>query len=250
MRKLALLLCVFATVSCAGPDRSDRPKSRLDVGIDAGDTIDGSVHARGGRGLLSSLRPIFRTPGAGRKTGQSHRMRAAGAVCGDIAIQGETIGQVPGRVSGCGIDNAVAITSVSGVSLSRRSKMDCGTARALKSWVEDSAKPALSRKGGGLREIRVAAHYACRRRNHAKTGKISEHGRGRAIDISAFRLADGSEITVLKGWHAFGSRRALRRMHRGACGPFGTVLGPKADRFHRDHFHFDTATYRSGTYCR
>jgi len=30
----------------------------------------------------------------------------------------------------------------------------------------------------------------------------------------------------------------------------GTVLGPEANRFHRDHFHFDTAEYRSGPYCR
>jgi hypothetical protein len=42
----------------------------------------------------------------------------------------------------------------------------------------------------------------------------------------------------------------MRRMHRGACGPFGTVLGPEADRYHQDHFHFDTARYRSGSYCR
>jgi hypothetical protein len=28
------------------------------------------------------------------------------------------------------------------------------------------------------------------------------------------------------------------------------VLGPNANSFHRDHFHFDTARYRSGSYCR
>ena len=144
----------------------------------------------------------------------------------------------------------MSIASVSGVSLSTKSKMDCGTARALKTWVHSSAKPALSSKGGGLREIKVAAHYACRRRNNAKTGKISEHGKGRAIDISAFRLMDGSEITVLKGWNARSSSKALRKMHADACGPFGTVLGPKANRLHLDHFYFDTARYRSGRCCR
>ena len=45
-------------------------------------------------------------------------------------------------------------------------------------------------------------------------------------------------------------RTAMRKMHRTACGPFGTVLGPDSDRFHRDHFHFDTAKYRSGPFCR
>ena len=63
-------------------------------------------------------------------------------------------------------------------------------------------------------------------------------------------MQDGSEITVLQGWRAESTSRAMRKMHKAACGPFGTVLGPQADRFHQDHFHFDTARYRSGTFCR
>ena len=250
MNKLALILCVMATVSCAGPEHSERPQARPGASITADGTIDRSALENRNGGFLKSLRPIFRSPAAARELRQQQSVLAAGAVCGDIAIQGRAIGHVPGRISGCGVDNAVAITSVAGVSLSARSTMDCGTAQALMSWIEDSAKPTLRKKGGGLREIKVAAHYACRRRNNASSGKISEHGKGRAIDISAFRLADGSEITVLKGWNKRGSRKALRRMHKGACGPFGTVLGPQADRYHLDHFHFDTARYRSGSYCR
>ncbi|UWR23113.1 extensin family protein [Sulfitobacter sp. S190] len=254
MRPLALILCCVATLSCAGPDSSERPQARpgSDTGvvIDPDGTIDRSALERDSGGFMSSLRPIFRSPKAVREARQQQQLLAAGAVCGDVSIQGEAIGRVPGRVAGCGVDNAVRISSISGVSLSTRSVMDCNTARALRTWVDKSAKPALSGKGGGLREIKVAAHYACRRRNNAKTGKISEHGKGRAIDISAFRLADGSDITVLRGWNARGSSKALRRMHRDACGPFGTVLGPKANRFHLDHFHFDTARYRSGSYCR
>ncbi|MFC6587279.1 extensin family protein [Sulfitobacter pacificus] len=108
----------------------------------------------------------------------------------------------------------------------------------------------LVETGGGLSSLRVAAHYACRTRNNQKGAKLSEHGKGRAIDISGFRLADGSEVSVLKGWNARRYSKAMRRMHKGACGPFGTVLGPKANRFHLDHFHFDTARYRSGSYCK
>ncbi|WP_299024917.1 extensin family protein [uncultured Sulfitobacter sp.] len=253
MKRLAVLMCVMATVSCAGPDRSARPEARPGTGqpeIVADGTIDRSAQENKQGGFWKSLRPVFRSPKAGRELRQQQAVLAAGAVCGDISIQGEAVGRVPGRIAGCGVDNAVRISSVSGISLSVKSTMDCRTARALKSWIDGSAKPALSSKGGGLREIKVAAHYACRRRNNAKTGKISEHGKGRAIDISAFRLMDGSEITVLKGWNARSSRKAMRRMHAEACGPFGTVLGPKANRFHLDHFHFDTAQYRSGSYCR
>lgn len=248
MKRLAFLFCSMATLSCAGPDSSARPESRPNLTADA--TIDRSAIENTQGGFFKSLRPVFRSPEAGRKQRQQQAAIAAGSVCGDPSIQGETIGRVSGRIADCGIENAVSITSVSGVSLSMRSKMDCGTARALKTWVDNSAKPALSSKGGGLREIKVAAHYACRRRNNSKTGKISEHGKGRAIDISGFTLNNGSEISVLRGWNAAGSSKVMRKMHADACGPFGTVLGPKANRFHLDHFHFDTARHRSGTYCR
>lgn len=253
MIRLAIILSVAASVAQAGPDNSLRPAARPGSAapeIAADGTIDRSASENKSGGFLKSLRPMFRSPKASRELRQQQAVLAAGAVCGDVSIQGEAIGAVPGRISGCGVESAVRISSVSGVRLSTKSTMDCGTARALKVWVDGSAKPALSRKGGGLSEIKVAAHYACRRRNNAKTGKISEHGKGRAIDISGFRLANGKEITVLKGWNASSSRAALRKMHADACGPFGTVLGPKANKFHLDHFHFDTARYRSGSYCR
>lgn len=253
MKLLTVLLCLSATVSWAGPDSSKRPELRpgtIAPKITADTSIDRSAVENRQGGFFKSLRPVFRSPKAARVQREQRQALVAGSVCGDPSLQGKVVGRVPGRISGCGVENAVQISSVSGVRLSVKSKMDCRTAKALKTWVEKSAKPALSRKGGGLREIKVAAHYACRRRNNAKTGKISEHGKGRAIDISAFRLVDGSEVTVLKGWNARATRKALRRMHADACGPFGTVLGPKANKFHLDHFHFDTARYRSGSYCR
>jgi len=253
VKRLAILLSVVATVSLAGPDQSLRPQGRPGTAqrdAVADTALAPSVQQDREKGFWKSLRPVFRSPKAGKEARQKQAALRAGAVCGDLSIQGAEVGRVKGRISECGIENAVSVTSVSGVRLSVKSTMDCGTAQALKTWIDSSAKPALSKKGGGLSQIKVAAHYACRRRNNAKTGKISEHGKGRAIDISAFRLADGSEITVLKGWNARSSRKALRRMHADACGPFGTVLGPKANRYHLDHFHFDTARYRSGSYCR
>ncbi|MEM9967425.1 MAG: extensin family protein [Pseudomonadota bacterium] len=201
-------------------------------------------------GPVSSLRPVFRPDAPPPLSRAEQRLLRRGAVCGDISIQGEPVGRVPGRLAGCGIDSAVRISSVSGIGLSQRSVMDCGTARALKSWVDASAKPALRRKGGGLKSLRVAAHYVCRTRNHQPGAKISEHGKGRAIDISGFQLANGTEISVREGWTARRHSKALRRMHADACRHFGTVLGPQADRFHKDHFHFDTAQHRSGSYCR
>ncbi len=43
-------------------------------------------------------------------------------------------------------------------------------------------------------------------------------------------------------------RLFLRALHKGACGIFGTVLGPEANRAHHDHFHLDAKARRS-SFC-
>ncbi|MEM7643915.1 MAG: extensin family protein [Pseudomonadota bacterium] len=170
-------------------------------------------------------------------------------ICGRASLRGETIAPVEGR-GACGIPEAVRITSASGLGLSRPARMDCGTARALDDWVRDGVIPSVGGRGGGAVALQVAAGYACRTRNSQRGARISEHGKGRAIDISAIRLADGSDLNVLRDWGSGIEGRILRDLWRAACGPFGTVLGPESDRFHQDHFHFDTASYRSGPFCR
>ena len=136
------------------------------------------------RVLFNSLRPIFRSNKAEREGRAARRLAEKGAICGDIAIQGVAIGRVKGAKRGCGVENAVRVRSVSGVALSTASVMDCGTATALKSWMEGAAKPALSRKGGGLKSIKVAAHYACRTRNTKKARAFLSMARaGRLISL-------------------------------------------------------------------
>ncbi len=145
------------------------------------------------------------------------------------------------------------MTEVAGVRLSQAAVMDCTTAKALNSWVETGVKPAVGRLGGGLAGLRVAAHYSCRTRNNQPGAKISEHGKGHAIDISGgFVLKNGGvTISVLNGWRDPVQGKVLKAAHAAACAPpFGTVLGPNADRYHQDHLHMDTARYRSGSYCR
>ena len=174
----------------------------------------------------------------------------AGSICGDPAIQGAPLSPISGRIRGCGVKAPVKVTSVAGVGLSSGATMDCATAKALKTWVERGVKPSVGRLGGGVSSLKVAAHYSCRTRNNKPGAKISEHGKGRAIDISAIVLRNGVSISVLKGWRSKQHSQILKSVHKAACGPFGTVLGPDADRYHQDHFHFDTAQYRSGSYCR
>lgn len=173
---------------------------------------------------------------------------AEGSVCGDPFLRGEVIGDVDGP-GACGIENAVLLRAVGDVQLSTPARIECSTARALRTWVEDGVIPAVGDTGGGVQSLRVVAHYSCRSRNNRPGARLSEHSFGRAIDIAGIGLADGTEMTLLTDWDGRYARQ-LRQMWRAACGPFGTVLGPESDRFHRDHFHFDTASYRSGSFCR
>ena len=149
---------------------------------------------------------------------------------------------------GCGVRDAWVVREVAGVRLSQSAIMSTRAVEALDTWVRRSAIPEIGRRGGGLVELRVAAHYACRNVNSRAGGRLSEHAKGNAIDISAFVLRDGTRLTVLDDWNGRDGR-LMRRLHRSACGPFNTVIGPDGDRFHRDHFHFDVAA-RRGSYCR
>jgi hypothetical protein len=168
-----------------------------------------------------------------------------GALCGDPALRGERLAPITGKVRGCGIEDPVRVTEVDGVRLSTPATLDCATARALREWVETGLKPAVGR--AGVAEIKVAAHYTCRTRNNRPGAPISEHGRGKAIDIAGIRLGNGTLVTVLGDYRG---SKVLQKARRAACGIFGTTLGPGSDRFHNDHLHFDTARHRNGPYCR
>lgn len=165
-----------------------------------------------------------------------------GAVCGVAAIKGEPIAPIGSNVGGCGVQEPVRVTSVAGVRLSQAATVDCSIAKALNSWVDDVAQPAFN---GQLVELRIAAHYVCRGRNNQKGAKISEHGKGRAVDISAFVLSNGRVLSVAQNYD-----QLLRRIYKAGCGYFKTTLGPGSDGYHEDHFHFDTSARTGGAYCR
>ena len=203
------------------------------------------------RKIRSRLQPKAVQTAALSVTRPKTKTSKIGKICGDKKIRGREVARVTGRLRGCGIADPVQVTEISGVRLSTASTMNCETARALKSWIETGLKPSVKKLGGGADTIKVAAHYSCRTRNNRKGAKLSEHGKGNAIDISAITLKNGATMTVLSGWNAKTQKKALRQMHAAACGPFTTVLGPNADRYHKDHFHFDVASHRGGgRYCR
>ncbi|MGZ9811194.1 extensin-like domain-containing protein [Pseudoroseicyclus sp. H15] len=199
--------------------------------------------------VAKAYRPPERPAEITRVALEQRALRERGAVCGNVDIQGDRLGNVPGPGS-CGVTDAVQVRSVGGIRLSYPATMDCRTAETLNAWVQRVAIPTLSGRGGGLAGLSIMGDYSCRGRNGDPSARLSEHAFGHAIDIGGFTLRDGTSISVLRNWggSSFGSE--LRALHSNACGIFGTVLGPTANAAHRDHFHFDTARYRSGSYCR
>ncbi len=233
---MVLALCA-GTALAQAPETSPRPAARPTASLANLQTAD------------QTTRPPDRPSAVVQQVNPASSGTRRGSVCGVPEIQGEVVAAVEGS-GDCGIAAPVQITSVSGVSLSTPSLMDCTTATALNDWVAQSASPRIGNRGGGLVSLRIAGSYVCRGRNNAAGARMSEHGLGRAIDVAGFGLRNGSEILVLTSWRRGAIGRRLRQMHDDACGVFKTVLGPESDAYHRDHFHLDTARGRSGAYCR
>ncbi|SHI51746.1 extensin family protein [Wenxinia saemankumensis] len=211
---------------------------------DAGDGAEGvTVYA-----VAAAFRPPDRPESLVQRVAAQQAERQRGALCGAVGLQGDRLGAISGP-GACGVEDAVRVRSVGGIQLSQPLEINCDTARALLGWVESSAIPTFRHVGGGLERLEIMGGYTCRGRNGTPGARLSEHSFGNAVDIGGFRMRDGSRITLLGDWRGTDGGY-LRTLWQAACGPFGTVLGPNANAAHRDHFHFDTAAYRSGSYCR
>jgi hypothetical protein len=245
---MRIFLGIVLILACANFPQASEISASLRPVLRPEQAVDPVVPA--GTTLRQSLRPLARPKSIETAAVKRATQLAKGSVCGDSAIQGEYVGRVAAKTNGCGLSDAVKLSSVSGVKLSQKAVMDCTTAKALKKWIETGAKPVIGNQGGGLASLQIMGHYSCRPRNNQRGAKISEHGRGRAIDIGAFTLKNGVSFSVLRDWNRSKWSDELSKMHRAACGLFGTVLGPRANKYHQDHFHFDTARYCSGSYCK
>ena len=190
---------------------------------------------------------LFRASSPRRQPDQQTALPRQGSVCGDRAVRGSELAAITSSTRGCGIAAPVRVTSIAGVALDPAPTLACETAQALREWVDEGLQPAFGRNR--VVGLNVAADYSCRTRNNRRGAKVSEHGRGRAIDISGFVLADGSVRTVEDDWRGRAGK-PIKAAYKSACGIFGTTLGPGSDGYHENHLHFDTASYRSGAYCR
>jgi len=146
---------------------------------------------------------------------------------------------------GCQVPDPVRVSAIASdggmIRLPGQPVLNCGFAVRLATWLSDVAAPVVnSHAQSPLRALITGPGYVCRIRNNKKTGKLSEHGFGNAIDISGFELANRKKIPVSAVLG--GSPRQVRlltALRISSCGYFTTVLGPGADEAHVSHFHLD-----------
>lgn len=125
----------------------------------------------------------------------------------------------------------------------------CPVANSLQGWarfgVDRAARQIL---GSPLVRIETMGSYSCR--NVAGTNRLSAHATANAVDVAAFRLADGRRISVVSDWNSPSPqvRAFLRTVRDSACKRFGTVLTPDYNAAHRDHFHLEPGGLKP--FCR
>jgi hypothetical protein len=185
--------------------------------------------------------------------GWSEKQKSAGLAECQTRLQGLNVEYLPpqpiGSSGGCGAPAAITVSAVAGVQINPPAALTCDMAEALHGWVSSSVAPAarqhLKKK---LVKINNASDYACRRRNNSKFGKLSEHAKANALDISTLAFADGSTTSIKGDWSGLkqlvgmsAQGKFLRQIRRDACIRFTTVLGPGSDAYHGDHFHIDVA---------
>ena len=151
------------------------------------------------------------------------------------------------RVPGCLVEGAVLVRELAGIELRPQAPlMRCEVAEALNAWLEKDVKPlALEALGSPITQVRHMGTYSCR--SIAGSRNLSQHSFANAIDISAFRLANGKRFDLLKGWDAqnLQVQKFWRKIHRHSCRHFSVALGPDYNTAHGDHFHFDLGPMRA-----
>lgn len=172
------------------------------------------------------------------------------------------LGELPapsrnGSVPQCGYDDGVRLLPEGRHSIDYSPAAlvtSCPVAATLALWEQRVVQPAALRHfGERVRRIDHAGSYSCRRLYGRNEGPFSEHATADAIDITGFRLADGTTISVLRDWRGEPAEAAfLREVRDGACDLFATTLSPDYNRAHADHFHLDQAERGAGgwTICR
>jgi len=125
-----------------------------------------------------------------------------------------------------------------------------GKTEPEKAEAPKSAEPPRDHKISAIAHaVATPAKATERDRAALRTAELQKPGRATS-DVSADPKATPTIGNAERaGVEKSAEATFLRQLHKGACGVFGTVLGPEANEAHRDHFHFDLAHRRSKAFC-
>jgi hypothetical protein len=142
---------------------------------------------------------------------------------------------------GCGGDDLVRLEAVvlpdkQHVPLTPAAILRCGMATAIADWVRTDVAPLANGLGSPLKGLDNFDSYECRSFNRIAGAHLSEHGRANALDVRAFKLADGRSIALTDRTVP---RELRENVLHSVCARFSTVLGPGSDGYHEEHIHLD-----------
>ncbi|EKS6931322.1 MULTISPECIES: extensin-like domain-containing protein [Enterobacter] len=138
----------------------------------------------------------------------------------------------------CPLNNVVRVRDFGPVSLNGSFLASCPLALSSALFVSQQARPLTKRfTGSELRRIEHLGSFACRNIYHRPDARRSEHATAEALDIAAFRLANGERVTVLNGWKSAKTQPWLKALLAASCGYYGNGLGPEYNAAHASHFH-------------
>lgn len=146
----------------------------------------------------------------------------------------------PPAINGtCPLAAPIRIQRFSQVRLSSSFLASCPLAVSSAMFVTQATKIAASGPiSSPLVRIDHVGSYACRNIYHRAQGRLSEHATADAWDVTAFRLANGTRISVARDWQGTGEKSALlHQWFSSSCDWFGNALGPDYNAAHASHFH-------------
>jgi hypothetical protein len=133
---------------------------------------------------------------------------------------------------------AIVLPNKHRVALTPAATLRCSMATAIADWVRTDVLPLTEKLGSEISTLDNFDSYECRGFNRIPGAHLSEHGRANALDVRAFKLADGRSIGLTD---RSVSRELRESVLHSVCTRFMTVLGPDSDWYHEDHIHLDLA---------
>jgi hypothetical protein len=148
---------------------------------------------------------------------------------------------------GCGGDDLVRLEAVvlpdkRQVALKPPAILRCAMASQIADWVRTDVAPLTLSLGSVISVLDNFDSFECRGRNRVVGAPLSEHGRANALDVRAFKLANGQSISLTD---RTAPREVRETVLHSVCTRFTTVLGPGSDGYHEDHIHLDLLQRRN-----